>query len=396
MPIDVLLISEARIATVQLLEQLLEHLRASTGLRSRSRLLHEVRPDDITADTYPVIVRAFTPEAHSLARIFHRHGIPFGFYLDDNFWLLDPRTDIGRHYAGRAQRRRLEWVVRNASTVIASTPLLRDYLRAFNQRVVQLDSFFDFSLIPELPPPPSGTPPLRGGFAASVDRIKDLEPVIAQVIEVLDEHPELEFEFIGGEPFDLPSHPRIRAFPYRASYADYIAFQRSREWDFALAPLGPAASNLYKTDNKFREYAAQGIPGIYQDEAPYRAVRDGETGLFAGETRSWGDAIRRYLAEPELRAGVRRAARLDAEERTSLANVAPRWEAFFASLDPQVPAVTRERVRRALVLHAASASRAARRGRLLWDYGRSELSDKGLVPTLRRTFRFVGNRMRRR
>ena len=42
----------------------------------------------------------------------------------------------------------------------------------------------------------------------------------------------------------VPEHPRIRWFPYQESYADYVAFQQSREWDFGLAPLGAAVDGL--------------------------------------------------------------------------------------------------------------------------------------------------------
>jgi hypothetical protein len=66
MAAEVLLIAEGRIATVQLLEQLLAYLESSSTLRARSRLLSELRADDFTADSYPLIVRSFSREAHKL------------------------------------------------------------------------------------------------------------------------------------------------------------------------------------------------------------------------------------------------------------------------------------------------------------------------------------------
>jgi len=396
MPIDVLLIAETRIATVQLLEQLLAHLNDTTDVRARSRLLHELQPEDFTADTYPVIARSVDPEAYAIARMLRGQGVPYGYYIDDNFWLLDPATDVGRHYAEPSHRRRLAWVVRNASTVIASTPLLREYLRPRNPNVIQLDSFFDFSLVPQLPSASKGRHRVRGGFAASVDRIQDVKPVIADVLDVLDEHESLEFEFIGVDAADVPRHPRIRTFPYQSSYAEYIGFQRSRRWDFGLAPLGPTKSNLYKTDNKYREYAAQGIPGIYEDAPPYARVRDGETGLLAGRDRSWRDAMGIYLEDPALRARVRVVARADAERHSALENVAPQWAAFFATVTPRRSLEQTARLQRAFARQQSSLARAVRRSAVLWDFGKLQVAETGLLPSMVRTARFVGKRLMRR
>ena len=390
---DVLLISEARIATVQLLEQVLAHLGESGEITGRSRLLDELRPEDVVEGTFPLLVRTIDPDAYDLTRIFRRRRVGYGFYLDDNFWLLDPSTDIGRYYASPRQRRALDAVVRDAATVVVATPLLQEYLEPRAAAVVQLDSFFDFSLIPHLPAAPTRRRRVRGGFAASIDRVQDLRPVLADVLAALDQHDELEFELIGVDDAELPSHPRITKFPYHASYPDYIAFQRSRRWDFGLAPLGSAASNLYKTDNKFREYAAQGIPGIYQDAPPYASVRDGVTGLLAGSTRSWGDAIHRYVTDPDLRARVRVEARADAERRTSLDTVAPQWLRFFTSVTDTITAEQAAAVRSAIRRRSTPAARAMRRLRALTRYGRQQIAEKGLLSTGERTARFVWTRV---
>jgi len=386
----VLLISEAPIATVQLLERILQHLEHTTGLSTQSRLLSELTPDDFSDGTYPLLVRSCSPLAHSLVSALVRTGTPYGFYIDDNFWLLDPNTPLGRHYAAWPTRRRLDAIVRDAKPAIAATPLLRDWLAPRAHAVQQLDSFFDFTLVErELIARPDRVG-LRVGFAASASRGKDLAAVLDELLGVLDEYPELELEIIGADSDALPEHNRVTTFPYLSSYAEYLAFQRSRAWDIGIAPLGSAASNQYKTDNKYREYAALGIAGIYQQSAPYAAVRDGDTGLVAGGDRTWGDALRWYCTEPGLIDAVREAARRDAQQRISLEAVAPQWEAFFAA----APSVSdqpgrAELLRRELARPLSARARRAQHIRLLWEFGLTHLAERGLWRTLGSTARYL-------
>ena len=388
---EVLLIIEARIATVELIEQLLGYLSETTPLRARTVLLTDLRPEDFTEGTFPLLVRTVDPLAMRVTSALRRARVPYGFYLDDNFWLLDPDVEIGRHYSVPQVRKRLEAIVRGASPVIASTPLLRDFLRTKNENVIQLDSFFDFTFAATLPRRPARRA-LRGGFAASIQRGLDLRNVIDDVLTVLEAHDDLEFEIIGARDDTLPSHPRMRWFPYKHSYEDYVAFQRSRGWDFGLAPLGAAASNQYKTDNKYREYAALGVPGIYQDAAPYAGVRDGETGLIAGGTRSWREAMELLIGDPALRERIRADARVDAEQRRGLPNVAPQWGAFFESA-PGIDASRLERVRHELAPPPSMGARAILRMQLLWEYGMTSIADVGVRSTAAKTIRFVGNRI---
>lgn len=385
----VLLISEARIATVQLLERILQHLDHSTSLSTSSRLLAELTPDDFGDGTYPLLVRSCNPDAARMVEMLTSTSTPFGFYIDDNFWLLDPKTPLGRHYAARPTRRRLDAIVRAATPVIAATPLLQEFLRPRARDVQQLDSFFDFSLVAPTLPPRVSRSVVRVGFAASASRGDDLATVLSEVHSALAEHPELEFEVIGADPTAVPAHDRITVFPYLGSYSDYLAFQQERAWDIGIAPLGGAASNRYKTDNKYREYAALGIAGIYQESEPYAAVRDGVTGLVVGSDRSWRDAIARYCSEPGLIDAVRAAAREDVEQRLSLDAVAPRWGEFFAT----APALgdrpdKAAELRRLVALPITRRAQRAQRRRLLWEYGHTHLAEHGLWLTLGRTLRY--------
>lgn len=382
---EILLISHARIPTVRLLEQILSHVAASCDGTLRSRTMANLSLADLRPRTVPLFARVDSIPSHRLAMLMHKVGIGYWYYLDDNFWELDPGSEIGQYYRDPGVQRRLEELLEHADRILVSTTALRDYLHRFGDRVVQIDSFFDFSLVPELPAMPSARPFIRGGFASSADRGVDLLPVLPDLLTALDRNDKFEFELIGPDFDAIEPHPRIRRFPVLTDYESYVRFQLDRQWDFAIAPLSGVRSNIYKTDNKYREYAALGIPGIYQESLPYESVVDGETGLIVSdEGRSWLDAIDLYVTSPELRQKVRTQARADVVKRRSIETVSIRWAAEFSTA-PQMGSAA-GLLRRSVVRQMSTILL-----RTWWG----SLRHQGPIATARRTTAYLAKRMRR-
>ncbi len=393
---NVLLIAEGRIATVQLLESTLAHLVAQGEISLSTLLEKDVKSEHFSAGTLPVLVRTCTQDSVKLAKTLRRHGVPYAFYIDDNFWKMDASTTLGAYYSDPVVQRRLDFVTRHAHIVIASTPLLTDFVRQFNANTVHLDAAHDFTLIPELPPLPEHAGQIRFGFAGSAYRGVDVEALEAEIVALLDSDARLEFEVIGAQ-VALGDHPRIRVWGYLDSYEEYVALQRSREWHFALAPLGDGEAKRYKTDVKYREYGAQGIPAIYQDAPPYETVRDQHTGLLAGKARSWTDAMSMFIADAELRASVRAAARKDVEQRYGADRVAPLWLAALRSVPWRALSDT-ERAQLLADIDKGPPRASVIRARFwaLWRFARVEAAREGVAQVARRTVRFIWRRVRRR
>src|SRR3546814_14721972 len=71
-------------------------------------------------------------------------------------------------------------------------------------------------------------------------------------------------------------------------------FFRSIDYAVGVAPLSDTTFNRSKSDIKFLELAALGIPTIASDVAPYRSIRHGETGLQIGSA-SCRDRVCQYV-----------------------------------------------------------------------------------------------------
>jgi glycosyltransferase involved in cell wall biosynthesis len=326
--IDVLLVIEGEIATTHLIEHMLSACRRQ-GIVYRKKLLSELLISDIQKSTIPFFVRCGDPSLRLWIERLQQARHPYIYYLDDNFWKIEGDTPLARYYQHPSIRHSLETALAHAHRVLTNSDLLAEFLRGLNDKVDVLPSFFDFSLLEH--PPKEALDEVRIGFAGSSSRMADLDIIKPVIQSVLDTHPKTVFEFIGVMPEDLKTSDRIRFFPHTADYESFIRFKEKRQWSIGLAPLIDSYSNRCKTNNKYREYSACRIPGIYSNLPPYqRAVTEGKTGLLVDNSPvAWTSAINQLLLNAPLREEIASQAHEDAFEKHCVERVSVVWAEQF-------------------------------------------------------------------
>jgi glycosyltransferase involved in cell wall biosynthesis len=149
---------------------------------------------------------------------------------------------------------------------------------------------------------------------------------------------EVELEVIGGE---TPSggaswYRRIDVPPGCSEYPRFAPWLRSesRRWDGAVAPLEDTPFNRCKSDLKFLEYSAMGLPGVYSDIGVYTSCVDGLNALLVeNTTQAWSEALRSLCADPGLRNHLRSNAYRYVVEERCLAHGATQYLAAITSLE---------------------------------------------------------------
>ena len=362
------MVIQGEIATTQLMERVLLAC-AAYGITFRKRHLAALRAGDFGPTTVPLFVRCDAPVLESWIDLLVRAGRPYLYYIDDNFWRIEGDSPIARHYRHPLIRRSLEHAVTNAFGVLTNSQDLASFLARFSARVQMLPTFFDFALTAGALP--QETDEVRVGFAGSPSRADDLELIRPLLAPILAAHPQLVFEFAGAMPAGVLPSGRIRFFPHLSDYAGYLRFQIERNWTIGLAPLRDTEANRCKTENKYREYGACGVAGIYSDIAPYRrCVVHGENGWLVSNTpAAWRDELTLRLANRRSPLEAARRARADVFARYRVEIVAERWAQCLHQT------VQRDGLPAMRPLGALAGRARVRRMRLGFDLLRMQMAD---------------------
>lgn len=329
---SILMIIEAKIATTYLLEQIMGACRTH-GVEHKVKLLKELQINDFTPDIIPMFVRCADPLVLSWAQLLADANRSYAYYIDDNFWRIAGDSPLALYYQHPTIRETLEFAVSHAQTVIVNSPELASFVSGLNNRVAVLPTFFDFSLIDGVCP--SSTEEIRIGFAGSPSRVNDLDLISPLIDPILENFPKTVFEFAGVLPKGVETGARIRFFPHTGDYNTYIKFQASRNWAIGLAPLIDHEANRAKTDNKYREYGACRIAGIYSNIPPYKnVIKDSVTGLLVDNNReSWLGALSKLANSSEERKNFADCAFNHVKNRYDLSSVSNVWAGLFIEID---------------------------------------------------------------
>jgi len=259
----------------------------------------------------------------SMARASGRDTI---YVLDDDLLAVPLELLSGGFYARESTRRAIRSVMGSCRGFLTpSAELLEKYGAGF-ERAGRIEE-------PALPPVGQPAPRSDGavviGFAGSVDRTGDVNALLESSLRQIQEEfgDRVRLEFFGARP-SLADRPGVRHIPYQQDYDDYRRTMSSLAWDIGLGPMPDTPFHRCKHYNKYIEYAAYGIPGVFSDVIPYRrAVRSGENGLLVPNTpEAWTRALRALIVDEGLRRRLGETARAEAEKRYTPATAAAMWE----------------------------------------------------------------------
>ncbi|MGD0898818.1 MAG: glycosyltransferase [Thermoguttaceae bacterium] len=303
-------------AMITVVKPLVELHRAGR-LRARIILESLATPGDIRRADLVVFCRNMEPKHASLLDAARARRIPFLYDLDDNLFEVPPDCDVGRYCRAPERQAMLTEYLRAADLVRVYSKTLEARVAALNPRVERTFAPIDLDQVAVAP---ASQPTDEISIVYATSRVRDdLSRIFLPALgRVLAEYPgRVRAHFWGHKPAILPtgaSHHRPVC-----QYDHFLRRFSRAGFQIGLAPLADDQFYRSKTNNKFREYGACGIAGIYSNVDVYSdCVTDGRTGLLAANNSDdWYGAMVRLIEDRPLRTGIQERARACVREHYS-------------------------------------------------------------------------------
>lgn len=265
-------------------------------------------------------------QAFEWARELGKHTV---YYIDDNFLSVPLTTSVGLYYGEPHRMKFFIQFLKQADVVKVDSSYFRDYIaKHFNPNVVYFAASVDFDWLKSSRGKERKSKQIVIGYEGTIKE-DDFAVVVPALRRVLEEYgDEVKFESYGYFPSALSHLRNVKHLEGDADYRQFLRTLNRAQWDIGIAPLAPTHFNSCKTNNKFREYSACRIPGIYSDMPAYnRWVVHGETGYLATHSEEgWYQALTHMIQSPDLRNTIREKAYDFAEQYFNVPLCAQEWK----------------------------------------------------------------------
>jgi hypothetical protein len=258
-----------------------------------------------------VFCRNTEPRHASLLAAARSRGTPLIYDLDDNLFELPSSCEGASGVRESSRQAMLEEYLRAAALVRVYSQPVADRVATLNPRVVQTFAPVDLSLVPPCPEtrPPG---PIRIVYATSRTQDELCEifwPALARILRRYEGR--VEAHFWGFRPRQIAALPNVRHHGLICQYDRYLRCFSRGGYDIGLAPLRDDVFHRSKTNNKFREYGASGIAGIYSHNDVYAHCVEHEVSglLVANDAGNWLAAMERLIEDEVLRTRIQQQAR---------------------------------------------------------------------------------------
>lgn len=249
-------------------------------------------------------------------------GVKVIYEVDDYLHAIKDMPDHDyREDFDAKELKRLELCMRGADALICSTHYIARRYHRYNNNVYVCENGIDLGRYRLTRPE---RPSVNVGWAGATGHVKAVGPWLAPLIEVMGEYADVTFVSIGMPFADLlrdlfPGRTLSIPFTMLDTYPAAMTM-----FDIALAPAGKTKFHRGKSDLRWLEASALGIP-VIADPATYPNIEHGVTGFHAKTPKQVGELLRDLVEDAELRTAVGGQAREHVVKERDMAVAVGQW-----------------------------------------------------------------------
>lgn len=180
--------------------------------------------------------------------------------------------------------------------VITSTPFLKKVYKEFNRNITVIPNCIDFNAWNVKNK--NNKKKLRIGWIGAGNHDEDLEIMQEIIPRIQAKYKNVEFYFVHGVPefikkmcgmFNMGNIKCSSKWADIEKYPDHVA---SFGFDIGMAPLQINKFNQSKSNLRWLEYSALGIPTVATKIEPYaKSIKNGETGYLCENVDDWIESL---------------------------------------------------------------------------------------------------------
>jgi len=232
--------------------------------------------------------------------------------------------------------------------VICSTPYLKWLYDDFNDNIKVAENVIDFTLWRK------SRPPVRQGvtigWVGGGTHEDDLAVIKAPMFRILEKYKNVTFKILHGIPDFFKNHKQIKWSKDFKPVDKYPKWVVKQKFDIGVAPLVDNNFNRGKSNLRWLEYSAMGIPTVASPLPHFTsAIQHGVTGFIANTEEQWEHYLTQLIEDERLRLTVGQQARDEVKENWSLKSLGKKYktvikEFYNAEPDTSISSVPGQRL----------------------------------------------------
>lgn len=323
------------------------------------------------ARTHDVIVTARTSDPSSLATILTVREIsqkPLVMEMDDNWWDVDPNSPSYIYWrpGSSAQGTARVQCERSDFFQFSTFPLKRQMCSEFGKHDSSYiaPNLIDFDLWQKKKrqynvKAPEGK--IRIGWGGSCTHYSDFLHILPALTRVMNKYQNVEFYnrgmradfFVYAEDkqeFDKLVNRVVtrRKSPLPLDRVKVLNGCNFNRWpdaiarmgiDIAIVPLVDSKFNQAKSNCRYLEFSALGIPGVYSPIYPYaKTIKDGVDGMLplGNSTERWVECMSELIEDEQKRKAIGEAAKEKVWREYSLQNNIGKWADMYHEIHSRI------------------------------------------------------------
>ena len=247
----------------------------------RARILGEMEAGVRSADV-TVMGMVHTPAGlTTMCGMRECFGKPVVVEADDNVLSCPTYNPASKFYNPDSQLRKVAVAqMREADAVIVSTPYLKEVYSEFNDNIYVLPNSIDFEAWNRAPRK-RNKGKITIGWVGGATHNDDLLIVAPAVEYLTSKYPQVEFIFGHGMHPNFRGKKNVRWIEKFARIDKYPQLVAGMGMDIGMAPLVDNAFNRAKSNLRWLEYSALGVPTVASNVGHFKeTITDGVDGLL--------------------------------------------------------------------------------------------------------------------